>query len=456
MPDQLIRTLAAAAIGCALHGIAAGANETFNVLHHEKVQAIAAARDDAGGERVSFEAYGRRFDLRLEPNERIARVLGKAAGHTRPLRGSLEGAPDSWARLTLDARGGWHGMFFDGQDVYAIEPASGLAGALVQPAPANADAPVIFRLTDAMLPTATAYCGTRGPEHGNNALEALKAVGGERPVAQGIAPARRLLVSLVADHELAAFFEHQGTSAEAAIVQRMNIVDGIFSAQLGVHLELGATTVFETPDDPFTAQNANDLLEQLRAYRARVPREKESGITHLMTGRDLDGDTVGIAYIGTVCSGGAAASLTEAIRSTTAAALITAHEIGHNFNAPHDGEAGGACATTPKSYLMSPQLNGSEQFSSCSLQQMQPLATSGWCLTELTTDSTTDGADGGDPTSPADPTPPGGGGGGGGDGGGDSNPPSDSDSGGGGGMIAFPTLLGLLLALRIRSVRRPR
>jgi hypothetical protein len=448
MPHRLIRTLAAAAIGCAMHGIAAGATDAFSVLHHEKVQAIVAARDDAGREHVSFEAYGRRFDLRLEPNERIARVLGKAMRTTRPLRGSLEGVPDSWARLTLNARGGWHGMFFDGQDVYAIEPASGLTSSLVQPVPANADEPVIFRLTDAMLPTGTAYCGTSGSEHGKNALEALKAVGREAPVAQGLAPARRLLVSLVADHEFASFFGHQGTSPEEAIVQRMNIVDGIFSSQLGVHLELGATTVFEDPDDPFTAPNANDLLEQLRAYRARTPRERESGITHLMTGRELDGDTVGIAYIGTVCAGGTATSLTQGIRSTTAAALITAHEIGHNFNAPHDGDAGAACATTPKTYLMAPRLTGSEQFSSCSLQQMQPLATSGWCLTELSTDATTSGPDGGDTTGSPDPTPPGG------DGSDGIDPPTDP--GGGGGMIAFSTLLGLLLALRARSIRRRR
>ena len=444
MPHRLTRTLCAAVIGCALHAAAHGATaESFRVLHHEKLQTIAAAREASGRERISFEAYGRRFDLRLEPNERIARVLAGKAGRARPLRGALEGVPDSWARLTLGASGGWHGMFFDGEDVYAIEPASSLAGALVQPAPADATDTVIFRLTDALLPTSAAYCGTSGSEHGKSALEALKAVGAEIPAARGLSPARRLVVSLVADHEFATFFAHQGTSAEEAIVQRMNIVDGIFSAQLGVHLELGRTTVFETPNDPFTMRKANDLLEQLRDYRASAAAERGTGITHLMTGRDIDGDTVGIAYIGTVCGGGAASSLSEGVRSTTAAALITAHEIGHNFNAPHDGE--GACAATPKSYLMSPQLNGSEQFSSCSLQQMRPLATSGWCLTDLTADATTSGPDGSDPTVPQ-PAPPG-------DGGGDIGPPSES---GGGGMIAFSTLFGLLLALRVRSVRRPR
>jgi hypothetical protein len=443
----------AAAIGCASHAVAAA--ESFSVLHHEKVQAISAARDEAGRERVSFEAYGRHFELRLEPNPRITRALGKIAHGTRPLQGSLEGAPGSWARLTLSAGGRWHGMFSDRVDVYAIEPARDLEGALVQPAPANAADPVIFRLSDALLPTGAAYCATSGAEHGKNALEALKAVGVENPTRQDVTATRRLLVSVVADQEFAAFFENQGVSAEEAIVQRMNVVDGIFSSQLGVHLELPPPTIYKTAGDPFTTLNANELLEEVRRYRATSPGEMSRGVTHLMTGRDMEGDTVGVAYIGTVCSGGTASSLSEGVRSMTAAALIAAHEIGHNFNAPHDGESG-ACSAMPKSFLMAPQLNGSQQFSSCSLQQMRPLATSGWCLTEMTADSTTGtGGDDGPASTPSpqpDPAPPGGGDGGGGGGGGSGiEPPAES---GGGGMIAFSTLLGLLLALRVRSVRR--
>jgi hypothetical protein len=41
---------------------------------------------------------------------------------------------------------------------------------------------------------------------------------------------------------------------------------------------------------------------------------------------------------------------TLVIRNTSG---IAAHELGHNFNAPHDGEAG-ACATTAQTFLMAP------------------------------------------------------------------------------------------------------
>src|SRR4029077_9346693 len=70
----------------------------------------------------------------------------------------------------------------------------------------------------------------------------------------------------------------------------------------------------------------------------------------------------------------------EGSHSTMMSALIAAHELGHNFNAPHDGEAG-ACSSTPQTFLMAPTINMSSQFSSCSLQQMQARIQTAQCLT---------------------------------------------------------------------------
>jgi hypothetical protein len=61
-------------------------------------------------------------------------------------------------------------------------------------------------------------------------------------------------------------------------------------------------------------------------------------------------------------------------------ALIAAHELGHNFNAPHDGEAG-ACAATAQTFLMAPRVNFSDQFSSCSLEQINARIKTAQCLT---------------------------------------------------------------------------
>jgi hypothetical protein len=139
---------------------------------------------------------------------------------------------------------------------------------------------------------------------------------------------------------------------------------------VGIRIHVGSTFVYET-QDPFTATAAPDLLQQLANYRRTTIASRRLGLTHLMTGRELDDTTVGIAYLDTVCSL-QSASLTEARSGKLSAALISlvaAHEIGHNFGAPHDGEAGKACAATnPNAYLMAPTLStANSQFSPCSL-----------------------------------------------------------------------------------------
>src|SRR5262249_4400984 len=131
--------------------------------------------------------------------------------------------------------------------------------------------------------------------------------------------------------------------------------------------------------EPFTKTAPEDLLSQVRQYRGSHAAQQATGATHLMTGRDLDGDTVGIAYMGSVCDSQSADSLSDGAHSTLMSALITAHELGHNFNAPHDGEPG-ACASTPQTFLMAPKINFSDQFSSCSLDQINARIRTASCL----------------------------------------------------------------------------
>ena len=166
----------------------------------------------------------------------------------------------------------------------------------------------------------------------------------------------------------------------------------------------------------------------------RARRLSATGLTHLFTGRQLDGDTAGVAYTLALCSQRFAASLTMAHNSAALDTLITAHEIGHVFGAPHDGTE--QCASTPQGqYIMTPTLNTSvTSFSQCSLDQINAVIDSYSCVVALPPPA---------PTPPAPPAPPPGNGGGG---------------GGGGGGSLDPSLLLLLLALRAaRPLRfRPR
>ena len=155
----------------------------------------------------------------------------------------------------------------------------------------------------------------------------------------------------------------------------MNVVDGIFSSQLGLEVDVAAIEVFQTAADPFTTDVPGDLLDEVVDYR--LSRATGEGLTHLFTWRNLQGTTRGIAYLGSACMTTFAAALSQQVGSNlTFGSLIAAHEIGHNLNAQHDGEVStdpgfpNACDTVPQTFLMAPTITGSDQFSQCSIDTM--------------------------------------------------------------------------------------
>jgi hypothetical protein len=381
------------ALGCYAFSDATAA-PAFRILYHETIRP--QIHQVSGHTRsMTFEAYGRRFNFALAPNEAIRRAIPASRHDIEALRGQVDGQPGSWVRMT-HTRTGWHGMTSDGQELYAIEPAAEVAGAVVQPlAGTSGSTSVMYRLQDALLPLGPVFCEilnvdgtpyvggdgispsggatTQGRVTAKMLVDAIAADAAAAPAAPGL----DLTVGVVADYE---FYQEYSADPEGTIISRMNIVDGIWSSQVGVKISLAPLTVLTTADEPFTKTAPTDLLSQVRSYRGSHPAQAQTGVTHLMTGRKLDGTIVGIAYMGSVCDSQYADSLSEGSHSTLMSALIAAHELGHNFNAPHDGEPG-ACATTPQTFLMAPQINFSEQFSSCSLEQISARIKTAQCVT---------------------------------------------------------------------------
>src|SRR6266403_646974 len=102
------RGISLTAFVCLALAEAAPAAPPFQILYHERLELT--ARSGSGGQQhISFEAYGRRFELALEPNEDIGRAVPADRGDIQPLRGTIEGQPGSWVRLTR-SRGGWRGV----------------------------------------------------------------------------------------------------------------------------------------------------------------------------------------------------------------------------------------------------------------------------------------------------------------------------------------------------------
>jgi len=165
----------------------------ITVSHYESLQRLSVqtavakigpGKSETAPVRLGFDALGRSFDFQLEPNSGLLSRASRAAlpDGVGVYRGDLAGVENSWARIVI-VDGVPSGVFWDGQQMYAIEAPG---NSLVQ-----SGAPIVYRLADTFIEPGTMSCGT---------------------------------LSLSGN----------GAAAATEKITRLNIVDGIFSQEIGV------------------------------------------------------------------------------------------------------------------------------------------------------------------------------------------------------------------------------
>ena len=328
-------------------------------------------------QQLSITAFGKTFLLELEENGQLIANLPTAqqqrlAQKMKLFRGQLTGVKNSWVRLSRNGTR-LSGMIWDGDEMFVIDQSDEMAKSLT--APEAGSYPLMYRLSD--VTWANAQCAldpTAKPMNDYRALvQELNALAQALP-----ATARELPVAIVADSQ---FVQSNSLDPEAAVVARMNVVDGIYSEQVSVHLRIAQLRSLQS-NGTLTATNPGSLLDQFSAY-ASAPGFINPGLAHLFTGKNLDGNVIGIAYLGSLCSPRFGTGLSQTTGTGTAGALIVAHELGHNFGAPHDAQSGSSCAGAGSGFIMNPSANGSRTFSACSVQQMQPEIAGAACITPV-------------------------------------------------------------------------
>jgi hypothetical protein len=352
----------------------------FEPLH--ALPASTSAQQKSGTQQLHFDAFGRRFDISLGLNTRL--MASKPEQSTLQLyRGSLDGVAGSWVRLASNG-GVLHGMMWDGVQLYAIEPAAEVADSLASP-PADASQTIVFRLADATMDPGAAACGSDSTTlQANEAFAKLTTeLKSTTQAMQATGATRRLDVSALGDARLLQRYGNE-KDARDAILTRLNNVDGIYSSQLAIEIHVGSLSVPDASHDQLSAAtDPKSLLRELANLRKRSGALNSQGVTHLFTDRDLDGSTIGIAYLDSLCDKQNAVGLTET-RNVWLDSLVAAHELGHNFGADHDGDPQGTCPNTPSSgFLMAPVVSGTDDFSQCSLSRMRAGAQHASCISTL-------------------------------------------------------------------------
>jgi hypothetical protein len=218
---------------------------------------------------------------------------------------------------------------------------------------------VVYRNAD-VLPT-NKTCGTTEAHRVHAQPEIALNADGE-PMQGGIAGGNggRTQIAFDADFE---YFQANNSSVAdtiADIEMIMNSVGLIYQNQLGICYAITGFIVRTTDTDPYTSSNSETLLCQFRtAWNSSVLIPRDTA--HLMTGKELLADIIGLAWVGVICNvsgnddtcspvgGNLAYGLSQSQFSTSLASRITltAHELGHNWNACHCNQS--ACAGAPVS-----------------------------------------------------------------------------------------------------------
>jgi len=355
-----------------------------DVAHFEVLQDLRLSRVSATSARassstisrlLSFSAFGQSYELQLESNDRLLAGMARDAlsQDVELYRGKIAGNADSWVRVVMyndEPRG----LIWDGTDLLAIEAPGDSLVATTEP--------VIFRFADTYALPGTLSCGASDTS-GNGATVYQGLLGELSAVAlQAAGATSQIEISAIGDFQ---FANSISGDPAVAIATRLNNVDGIFSAQVGVQLVLQETEIFAIQGtEPFSSTTAaQTLLNELGQYREATFIHRSRGLTHLFTGRNLDGGNVGTGYSSLLCWDHFGSGLTQGTHGSATDSLIAAHEFGHNFGAPHDAVPGSPCQAVPATFLMAPQLNNSSQFSDCSIVQMQPVIAAASCITPL-------------------------------------------------------------------------
>ncbi|MCH7601643.1 MAG: hypothetical protein IIB54_02640, partial [Planctomycetes bacterium] len=173
------------------------------------------------------------------------------------------------------------------------------------------------------------------------------------------------------------FFVLNGSDVPATVADIESIVNAmnvIYERDVLITHTISEIIVQTAEPDLLDSTDSGDLLGEFRTLWNTVhspgsldPIARD--IAHLMTGKNLDGNIIGRAYVGTIChnlSTGFGYGISQSKWSVNfdRRVALTAHEVGHNWNAGH-------CNGDPDCAIMCSTLGGCsnivDQFGSTSI-----------------------------------------------------------------------------------------
>ncbi len=145
---------------------------------------------------------------------------------------------------------------------------------------------------------------------------------------------QRAEIAIDADYEYFQAWGSSETNTQEAIERIINDINIQYERDVNITYQI-STLIIRTTPNTYTSNTSADLLNELRSQWSLYHSDIERDIVHLFTGKNLIDGAIGIAWMGVVCNSQYAYGLSKHLSNPASAAILTAHELGHNWSAPH-------------------------------------------------------------------------------------------------------------------------
>ncbi|XP_030274310.1 disintegrin and metalloproteinase domain-containing protein 28 [Sparus aurata] len=265
---------------------------------------------------------------------------------------------DSGSAVSISTCDGLRGYFRTSAQRYLIEPLTG--------GDEGDHAVMTFNDTKDTNSTTPAVCGVTNTSWSD---EIEPPTGRSRSRSAGISIVQRqkyIELFLVADNRAYVKMKRDQTKLRQRMFEVVNFVNMAYKP-LRTFVALVGLEIWSNSDQITVTPPAGANLDAFMKWRnsVLVKRTKHDN-AHLISGIDFEGATVGLAFIGTLCSGHSVGVVQDHNDRSIAVGATLAHEMGHNLGMDHDDSS--RCACSGDSCIMAAALswNVPRTFSSCS------------------------------------------------------------------------------------------
>ncbi|XP_066509194.1 zinc metalloproteinase-disintegrin-like protein H3 [Hoplias malabaricus] len=177
-------------------------------------------------------------------------------------------------------------------------------------------------------------------------------------------------VFIVADNRMYQKMDSNVDKVRSRIFEIINFVNLVYKP-VNTFIALIGLEIWTDSDKITVTPPAGETLNSFTTWRNSVLMKRQNhNNAHLITGIDFEGSTVGLAFIGTLCSDHSTAVIQDHNPRAIAVGATLSHEMGHNLGMNHDTSS---CFCPDSTCIMAAALSYviPQNFSSCSISSLE-------------------------------------------------------------------------------------